>query len=73
MGGSVGRQGRAGLGWVGLGWIGLGHFADQNLRLARPSNGTKSRTEIRNGTRRTRDIGQRNALRHDATPMALRF
>jgi hypothetical protein len=31
------------------------------------------RTEIRNRTRRTRDIGQRNALRLDATPMTLRF
>jgi hypothetical protein len=71
--GGVGRQGRAGLGRAGLGGVGWGHFADRNPRHARPSNGIKSRTEIRNGTRRTRDIGQRNALRHDATPMTLRF
>jgi hypothetical protein len=52
---------------------GLGHTADRNLRHARPLNGIQSRTEIRNGTRRTHDIRQRNALRHDATPMTLRF
>jgi hypothetical protein len=42
-------------------------------RAARPLNGIKSRIEIRNGTRRTRNIRQRNVLRHDATPMTLRF
>jgi hypothetical protein len=52
---------------------GLGHNANQNPRHARPLNGIQSRTEIRNGTRRTRDIKQRNVLRHDATPMTLRF
>jgi hypothetical protein len=64
---------RAGPGWAGLGWVGLGHFADRNLRHARPSNGLQSRIEIRDGTRRTRDIKQRNALRHDATSMTLRL
>jgi hypothetical protein len=52
---------------------GLGHIADRNPRPARPLNGLQSRTENRNGTRRTRDIRQRNALRHDATPMTPRF
>jgi hypothetical protein len=50
-----------------------GHIADRNLRRARPLNGNQSRTEIQNGTRRTRDIRQRNMLWHDATPMTLRF
>jgi hypothetical protein len=72
-GGGQGRQGRTGLDRTGLGWAGSGHIADQNPRHARPSNGIKSRTKIRNGTRRTRDIRQRNVLRHDATPMTLRF
>jgi hypothetical protein len=40
---------------------------------AEPLNGIKSLTEIRNGTRRTRNIRQRNAPRHDATPVTLRF
>jgi hypothetical protein len=66
--GTRGAQGRAGLGWVGL-----SHFTDRNPRHARPSNGLQSRIEIRDGTRRTHDIKQRNALRHDATPMTLRF
>jgi hypothetical protein len=52
---------------------GPGHFADRNSRHARPSNGLQSRIEIRDRTRRTRDIKQRNALRHDATHMTLRF
>jgi hypothetical protein len=64
--GGQGRQGRAGR-------TGPGHIADQNPRHARLLNGVQSRTEICNGTRRTRDIRQRNALRHDATPMTLRF
>jgi hypothetical protein len=63
-------------GWVwgaggalaGLSWA--GHISDQNPRHARPSNGIKFRTEIQNGTRRTRDIRQRNVLRHDATLMS---
>jgi hypothetical protein len=60
------RPGRAGLGWAGP------------LRGSKPTTcttlkGNQSPTEIRNGTRRTRDIRQRNALRHDATPMTLRF
>jgi hypothetical protein len=65
--GARGAQGRAGLGWVGP-----SHFADRNPQRARPLNGIKSRIEIRNGTRRTRNIRQRNVLRHDATPMTLR-
>jgi hypothetical protein len=69
--GGQGRQGHAGR--TGLGWAGLGHIMDGNPRHARPLNGLQSRTESRNGTRRTRDIRQRNALRHDATPMILRF
>ena len=56
-----------------LGWAGLGHIADRNPRHARPLNGIKSQTEIRNGTRRTHGIRQRNVFRHDATPMTLRF
>jgi hypothetical protein len=58
---------------AGPGRAGLGHVADRNPQHARPLNGIQSRTKIRNGTRRTRDIRQRNALRHDATPMTLRF
>jgi hypothetical protein len=58
---------------AGPGWAGLGHTADRNPRHARPLNRIQSRTEIRNGTRRTRGIRQRNALRHDATPMTLKF
>jgi hypothetical protein len=42
---------RAGPGQAGLGWVGPSHFADRNLRHARPSNRIKSRTENRNGTR----------------------
>jgi hypothetical protein len=38
-----------------------------------PLNGIKSRIEIRNETRRTLNIRQRNVLQHDATPMTLRF
>jgi hypothetical protein len=69
--GGQGRQGRADR--TGSGWAGLGRIADRNPRHARPLNGNQSRTEIRNGTRRTRDIRQRNALWHDTTPMTLRF
>jgi hypothetical protein len=72
-GGARGRAGARGPGRVGPGWAGLGHIADRNPRHTRPINGLQSRTEIRNRTRRTRDIRQRNALRHDATPMTLRF
>jgi hypothetical protein len=83
-GGGQGRQGRTGLdqtgpGWTRparLGWVGpyCGSKPDWTRPgHARPSNGIKSRTEIRNGTRRTRNIRQRNVLRHDATPMTLRF
>jgi hypothetical protein len=74
MGGGRGARGaQAGPGQAGLGRVGLGHFADRNPRHARPSNGLQSRIEIRDGTRRTCDIKQRNALRHDATLMTLRF
>jgi hypothetical protein len=73
MGGVWGAGGaRAGPGWAGLGWVGPGHFADQNPRHAQLSNRLQSRTENRDGTRRTRNIRQRNVLRHDATPMTLR-
>jgi hypothetical protein len=71
--GARGAQGQAGPGWAGLGWVGPSHFADRNPRRARPLNGIKSRIKIRNGTRRTLNIRQRNVLRHDATPMTLRF
>jgi ribonuclease E len=71
--GWAGAPGVRGPGRAGPGWAGLGHIADRNPRHARPLNGLQSRTENRNGTRRTRDIRQRNALRHDATPMTLRF
>jgi hypothetical protein len=77
--GKGGAQGRAGAPGArgpdraGLGWVGLGHNADRNPRHARPLNGLQSRIKIRDGTRRTRDIKQRNALLHDATPMTLRF
>jgi hypothetical protein len=68
--------GRAGLGLAGLGWAGLGWSGP--LRGSKPTTrttlkGNQSPIEIRNGTRRTRDIRQRNVLRHDATPMTLRF
>jgi hypothetical protein len=59
--------------WAGLSLAGLGHITDRNPRHARPLNGIQPRTENRNETRRTRDIRQRNARRHDATPMTLRF
>jgi hypothetical protein len=74
--GGFGRRGRAGRGGPGrLGWARLGRATSriENPRRARPLNGIKSRTEIRNGTRRTFNIRQRNVLRHDATPMTLRF
>jgi hypothetical protein len=80
MGRGVGRQGRAGpgrtgpagLGWAGLGWVEpLRGLKTHDVRG--PLNGIKSRIEIRNGTRRTLNIRQRNVLRHDATPMTLRF
>jgi hypothetical protein len=73
MGGGVGArgaQGRAGPGRAGLG---RATSRIENPRRARPLNGIKSRIEIRNGTRRTLNIRQRNVLRHDATPMTLRF
>jgi hypothetical protein len=73
MGGGVGArgaQGRAGPGWAGLG---RATSRIENPRRARPLNGIKSRIEIRNGTSRTLNIRQRNVLRHDATPMILRF
>jgi hypothetical protein len=78
--GGVGRQGRAGpgrtgpagLGWAGLGWAEpLRGLKTHDVRG--PLNGIKSQIEIRNGTRRTLNIRQRNVLRHDATPMTLRF
>jgi hypothetical protein len=72
-GARMGRAGGARGARAGPGRVGLGHTADRNPRHTRPLNGIQSRTETRNGTRRTRDIRQRNALRHDATPMTLRF
>jgi hypothetical protein len=69
--GGQGCQGHTGR--TGPDQAGLGRIADRNPRHARPLNGNQSRTEIRNRTRQTRDIRQRNALRHDATSMTLRF
>jgi hypothetical protein len=71
--GWAGAPGARGPDRAGLGQAGLGHIADRNPRHARPLNGLQSQTKNRNGTRRTRDIRQRNVLRHDATPMILRF
>jgi hypothetical protein len=73
--GALGARGpdRARPGRTRPGWAGLGRIADRNPRHARPLNGLQSRTKNRNGTRRTRNIRQRNARRHDATPMTLRF
>jgi hypothetical protein len=68
--GARGAQGRAGPGRAGLG---RATSRIENPRRARPLNRIKSRIEIRNGTRRTLNIRQRNVLRHDATPMTLRF
>jgi hypothetical protein len=48
-------------------------ITDRNPQHARPLNEIQLRNEIRNRTRRTRDIRQRNVLRHDATPMTFRF
>jgi hypothetical protein len=73
MGEGVGAPGRAGPDRARLGWAGLSHFADRKPTTCRPLNGIKSRIEIRNGTRRTCNIRRRNLLRHDATPMTLRF
>jgi hypothetical protein len=73
LGGGGARGARARPGWTGPSLAGLGHITDRNPRHARPLNGLQSRTDIRNRTRRTRDIRQRNALQHDATPMTLRF
>jgi hypothetical protein len=70
--GARGAQGRAGLGWAGLGWAGPLRGSKTHDERG-PLNGIKSRIEIRNGTRRTLNIRQRNVLRHDATPMTLRF
>jgi hypothetical protein len=71
--GGVGARGA--LGGAGLGGAGLGRATSriENPRRARPLNGIKSRIKIRNGTRRTGNIRRRNVLRHDATPMTLRF
>jgi hypothetical protein len=72
-------EGGTRIGWAGAPGArgpdraGPGHTADRNPRHARQLNRVQSRTEIRNETRQTRDIRQRNALRHDATPMTLRF
>jgi hypothetical protein len=73
--GARGAQGHAGPGRTGPGWAGLGWATswNENPRRARPLNGIKSRIEIRNGTRRTLNIRQRNVPRHDATPKILRF
>jgi hypothetical protein len=73
--GARGAQGRVGpgrLGWAGLGWVEpLRGLKTHDVRG--PLNGIKSRIEIRNGTRQTLNIRQRKVLRHDATPMTLRF
>jgi hypothetical protein len=76
---SNGSRGGGRMGWAGApgargpNRAGLGHTVDRNPRHERPLNRIQSRTEIRNGTRRTRDIRQRNVLWHDATPMTLKF
>jgi hypothetical protein len=57
--GGCGAPRAGGPGWAGLGWAGLGRAT--------------SRIENRDKTRRTRNIRQRNVLRHDATPMTLRY
>jgi hypothetical protein len=59
-GGLAGGAGSAGAGLAGGGArgpdrAGLGHTVDPNPRHARPLNGIRSQTEIRNRTRRTRD------------------
>jgi hypothetical protein len=72
--GARGAQGRARPGWVGLGRATSRietHDTHDPVRDAR--HGLQSRTENRDRTRRTRNIRQRNVLRHDATPMTLRF
>jgi hypothetical protein len=71
--GRAGAPGARGPGQARPGRAGLGHITDRSPQHARPLNGIQLRTEIRNRTRRTRDIRQRNALRHDATPMTLRL
>ena len=77
MGEDVGAPGRAGSGRAGPGRAGLGWAGplrgSKTHDVHGPLNGIKSRIEIRNGTRRTLNIRQRNVLRHDATPMTLRF
>jgi hypothetical protein len=69
------RPGQAGS--AGLGWTGLGRArplrGSKTHDVHGPLNGIKSRIEIRNGTRQTLNIRQRKVLRHDATPMTLRF
>jgi hypothetical protein len=72
-GGAPGAR-RAGPGRVGLGRATSRietHDAHNPNRDAR--HGLQSRTENRDRARRTRDIRQRNAPQHDATPMTLRF
>jgi hypothetical protein len=54
-----------------LGWAEPLHESKPTTRTT--LKGNQSPTKIRNGTRRTHDIRQRNVLRHDATPMTLRF
>jgi hypothetical protein len=57
MGRAGGTRGaRVGPGRTGPGWARLCHIADQNPRHARPLNEIRSRTEVGNGARRTRDI-----------------
>jgi hypothetical protein len=63
---------RAEQGWAGLGWAGPLRGSKTHDERG-PLNGIKSRIEVRNGTRRTLNIRQRKVLRHDATPMTLRF
>jgi hypothetical protein len=63
---------RAGQGWAGLCWAGPLR-GSKTHDVCGPLNGIKSQIEIRNGTRRTLNIRPRNVLRHDATPMTLRF
>ena len=67
-----GRAGPVGLGWTRLGWAGPLRGSKTHDERG-PLNKLKTRIKIRNGTRRTLNIRQRNVLRHDATPMTLRF
>jgi hypothetical protein len=79
--GGHGRQGRAGSGWAGLGRARLsrarlGRTVGQNHDTLNRRSESKRETEIvmrRDEHAIKHYIRQRNMLRHDATPMTLRF